>query len=221
MFDLHVEKWDSGGYSFLSQMDRKIDLLLIMFGAAEFLVFLVLDSDKYHSIYTSKSISYSLYYGLLLTYLFERLAFGLFKAFFQKRQADIAEGLAVFFLGPHYYYYKSYPYETKKRVLIRQKLEIFGIVVNAIKMALLLYIYWEVQQSIIKSVVVIGILSSLEALASIKDVVLFWYHSPLPDSAKEYYEGVKFAGRTSIQSNSSLETKYSHNNDIIIVVSDD
>jgi hypothetical protein len=195
-FALHIEKWDDTRYSYLSRFDRKIDLFLTVLTTAEFLVFLLSDSDKFAKIYSERNISFNLYYGLLTTYLFERIVFAIHRAFLHKREPCVAEGLAVFFLGPHLHWYKSYPYESRKRALNRQKLELFSLFLNISKIGMLWYIVVKKNVDVFKILYVVAALSCVEACFTIKDTFYFFLNWPLAPYARDYFPDATETGPT-------------------------
>ncbi|KAJ3341046.1 hypothetical protein HDU91_000772 [Kappamyces sp. JEL0680] len=174
-FVLKVEKWDETRWTFLGKQERYFDLFLLYLGAIEFTVFLCVDLAGEWSI--------GLAGGLLGAYFFERIAFGFFKGFFHKHHKDLAEALAVGFLGPHYYYYHSYPYCSSKRVLIRSKLEQFGLVFNVTKIGLLLYCHLYKSGDYSNALLAVTTMSILEAFFTLKDQFYLWLNSPLPAHA--------------------------------------
>jgi hypothetical protein len=133
-------QWDDTRYSFLSKAQQGLDTLMLLFCSTEFLLFLLLDKDDYTYLFKAGKMSVSIYSLLFITYIMERVLFALYRMIqngFPLDIEDVADSLIVLFLGPYYQLRMSFPYETRTALYRRIKLELFGFVINVMKLSML------------------------------------------------------------------------------------
>jgi hypothetical protein len=172
IFKIKATQWDNDRYSFLSKAQQGFDTIIIIICSIEFLLFLLLDQDDYTTILDSGMISMPFYTLLLITYVLERIIFGVYRVFINGKVQtdDIADGLIVLFMGPYYYFRSQYPYETRKSLFKRAKLQTFGLSVNIIKLAMLIHLTLN-QKNQNRQIVVVCATSVVELLGTARNVI--------------------------------------------------
>jgi hypothetical protein len=190
MFHIKAQPWDDTRYSFLSRAQQGLDTLMLLFCCTEFLLFLLLDKDDYTYIFSSGMMSVSLFTLLLITYILERLLFACYRLFQHGMDweiEDVGDALIVLFLGPYYHLRMSFPYETRSSLHQRAKLELFGFMVNLIKLSLLLYLaIRNGTRRIERQMVIVFTCSLLELLCTTRNVIAM-LRSKIPKHASEAF----------------------------------